>query len=99
MKRLEVSGEYSDEEETLTELWDKGVQGRASPKPGFLPSQEKGENCIKPRVGSSRSHQTPDIAMFKLKFFVVAIFAAIVHAGALNPSKFSRSLSFCGDTG
>ena len=48
------------------------------------------------RVGSFREHQPPscntiDIAMFKLKFFVVALFAVIVQAAAIG--QFPRPLA------
>ena len=38
-------------------------------------------------------------AMLKLKFFVIALFAAAAYAAAVEPGQFSRSLSFYGNTG
>jgi len=54
----------------------------------------KGSENIKAKVGSYRGH---DITMLKSKFFVVALFAVIVHASAIG--QFSHPPLSDGNTG
>lgn len=63
--------------------------------------RRKGRKDIKARVDffqgrQQLSYNTADITMLKFKCFVVALFAAIVHASSIG--QFSRPLSFTATT-
>ena len=69
------------------------------PSAGLLVPAGNGRKDIKGSVDSFRGHQQPswpDNTMLKLKFILVALFAALVHAASVGQS--SCAPSFCGNS-
>jgi len=65
---------------------------KPSPRSGFSRSQERYKSQGKSLLRTPSLNT--DIAMFKLKIFVIALFAAVAQAAAESDGQFSRHLSF-----